>query len=88
MPAGTFRSRFGISPRDPLDPAFDDDAFVRAVRARGSEIKRVLLDQTVASGIGNIYADEALWRSRLHGQRPAARLAAGQVRGLLGRCAR
>ncbi len=48
--------------RDPLDPAFDDDGFVRAVRARDAEIKRILLDQTVASGVGNIYADEALWR--------------------------
>jgi formamidopyrimidine-DNA glycosylase len=69
--------------RDPLDPQFDDTAFVRAVRGRGSEVKRILLDQTVASGIGNIYADEALWRAQVHGGRAGSRLSAAQVRGLL-----
>jgi formamidopyrimidine-DNA glycosylase len=69
--------------RDPLDPAFDDDGFVRRVRARDSEVKRILLDQTVASGIGNIYADEALWRSRLHGARSGRTLPRAQVEGLL-----
>jgi len=70
--------------RDPLDPVFDDQAFVRRVRSRSSAIKRVLLDQTVASGIGNIYADESLWRTRLHGERPADRLDRSSVRQLLG----
>jgi formamidopyrimidine-DNA glycosylase len=69
--------------RDPLDPAFDDDAFVRRVRSKDSEIKRILLAQTVASGAGNIYADEALWRARLHGARPGRRLTGSQVRTLL-----
>jgi formamidopyrimidine-DNA glycosylase len=70
--------------RDPLDPAFDEAAFVRAVRQRDSEVKRILLDQTVASGVGNIYADEALWRSRVHGARPGRALARGQVVDVLG----
>lgn len=52
--------------RDPLDPAFDDAAFLSSLRRRGSGIKRVLLDQTLISGIGNIYADEALWAAQLH----------------------
>jgi formamidopyrimidine-DNA glycosylase len=69
--------------RDPLDPAFEDAAFVRAVRARDSEIKRILLDQTVASGVGNIYADEALWRARLHGSRPGRGLSRPGVEALL-----
>jgi formamidopyrimidine-DNA glycosylase len=69
--------------RDPLDPSFDDDEFVRRVRSKDSEIKRILLDQTVASGVGNIYADEALWRSALHGGRPGRRLDLAQVSGLL-----
>ncbi|MFE3291111.1 bifunctional DNA-formamidopyrimidine glycosylase/DNA-(apurinic or apyrimidinic site) lyase [Rhodococcus sp. NPDC059234] len=69
--------------RDPLDPAFDAEGVVGAVRAKHSEIKRVLLDQTVLSGVGNIYADEALWRSRIHGNRPADRLTRPQVRELL-----
>lgn len=69
--------------RDPLDPLFDDGLFVRRVRAKDSGVKRVLLDQTVASGIGNIYADEALWRAGIHGERPSSRLRPAQVRDLL-----
>jgi len=70
--------------RDPLDPEFDDDAFVAKVRRRASGIKRQLLDQGLVSGVGNIYADEALWRARIHGERPGERLTAAQVRELLG----
>ncbi|KAA1423611.1 bifunctional DNA-formamidopyrimidine glycosylase/DNA-(apurinic or apyrimidinic site) lyase [Mumia zhuanghuii] len=56
--------------RDPLDPAFDDGDFVDRLRRRRTGVKRALLDQTLVSGIGNIYADEALWRARLHYARP------------------
>jgi formamidopyrimidine-DNA glycosylase len=56
--------------RDLLDPALDRDAVVDAIRRRRTGIKRALLDQTVTSGVGNIYADEALWRARLHFARP------------------
>ncbi len=77
--------------RDPLDPHFDDVAFLVRLRRRDSAVKRALLDQTLVSGIGNIYADEALWRARLHGERlgrtltraRAAQLLA-QVRAVLG----
>jgi formamidopyrimidine-DNA glycosylase len=69
--------------RDPLDPAFDDDEFVRKVRKRASGVKRQLLDQNLVSGVGNIYADEALWRAQIHGDRPGERLTATQVRDLL-----
>jgi len=69
--------------RDPLDPAFDDDRFVAMARKRSSGIKRVLLDQGVVSGIGNIYADESLWAARLHYDRPADRLTRADLRGLL-----
>jgi formamidopyrimidine-DNA glycosylase len=68
--------------RDPLDPAFDDRAFRRALGRKDSAIKRVLLDQTVLSGVGNIYADEALWRARIHPETPARSLstrAAGRL---------
>lgn len=64
--------------RDPLDPIFDDGGASRRIRAKRSEVKRVLLDQTVISGVGNIYADEALWRARINGARPADRLTAAQ----------
>ncbi|WP_181698458.1 bifunctional DNA-formamidopyrimidine glycosylase/DNA-(apurinic or apyrimidinic site) lyase [Nocardia sp. GTS18] len=69
--------------RDPLDPRFDREAVVAAIRAKNTEIKRVLLDQTVVSGIGNIYADEALWRAGLHGTRIAASLTRPALRTLL-----
>jgi formamidopyrimidine-DNA glycosylase len=69
--------------RDPLDPLFDEEEFVRRVRRRGSGVKRQLLDQSLVSGVGNIYADEALWRARIHGERPGDRLSGAQVRDLL-----
>ena len=56
---------------DPLDPAFDDDAFIAKLRKRHTGIKRALLDQGLVSGIGNIYADEALWAAKLHFDKPA-----------------
>lgn len=70
--------------RDPLDPLFDDDAFHRALRARRTTVKRALLDQSLISGVGNIYADEALWRSRLHYDRPTATLTRPRSAELLG----
>ena len=70
--------------RDPIDPEFDDDVFVARVRRSASGIKRLLLTQTLISGVGNIYADEALWRAQLHGERPGLKLTAKQVRELLG----
>ena len=51
---------------DPLDPAFDDMAFADRLRRRRTGVKRALLDQTLVSGIGNIYADESLWRVPMH----------------------
>ncbi|WP_340296089.1 bifunctional DNA-formamidopyrimidine glycosylase/DNA-(apurinic or apyrimidinic site) lyase, partial [Aquipuribacter hungaricus] len=70
--------------RDPLDPGFDETAWVERLRARKTGLKRALLDQTLASGIGNIYADEALWRSRLHWARPTETLPRAAARELLG----
>jgi formamidopyrimidine-DNA glycosylase len=69
--------------RDPMDPAFDLDAAVAGIRRRRTELKRALLDQTIVSGIGNIYADEALWRARLHGGRPTEKLTRAQGRTVL-----
>ncbi|MGO1315890.1 MAG: bifunctional DNA-formamidopyrimidine glycosylase/DNA-(apurinic or apyrimidinic site) lyase [Cellulomonadaceae bacterium] len=69
--------------RDLLDPALDTAAVVHAVRARRSGIKRILLDQTLTSGVGNIYADEALWRARVHPERPGTSLAPRTVHRVL-----
>jgi formamidopyrimidine-DNA glycosylase len=70
--------------RDPLDPEFDDEQFVERVHRRRTGLKRALLDQTLVSGIGNIYADETLWRAQLHGERPTDRLTRPAVRRVLG----
>ena len=69
--------------RDPLDPLFERGAVVDVLRRKHSEIKRQLLDQTVVSGIGNIYADEALWRAKINGARIAEKLTRRQLGELL-----
>lgn len=70
--------------RDPLDPFFDDDSFITRLRGKDTEIKRALLDQALVSGIGNIYADESLWRSRLHGRRLTGGISRAKASELLG----
>jgi formamidopyrimidine-DNA glycosylase len=70
--------------RDPLDGAFSDRSFRTALARKDSAIKRVLLDQTVISGIGNIYADESLWAARIHPETPARSLSTRAVNRLLG----
>lgn len=69
--------------RDPLDPRFDADAVVEVLRHKHSEIKRQLLDQSLVSGIGNIYADEALWRAKVNGARIASTLSRPRLRAVL-----
>jgi len=73
--------------RDPLDPLFDRAAVVKVLRGKHSEIKRQLLDQTVVSGIGNIYADESLWRAKVNGARIAETLTKPTLAALLGHAA-
>ncbi|MDT0321210.1 bifunctional DNA-formamidopyrimidine glycosylase/DNA-(apurinic or apyrimidinic site) lyase [Streptomyces millisiae] len=70
--------------RDPLDPEFDEDAFHLALRRRRTTIKRALLDQSLISGVGNIYADESLWRAGLHFDRPTASLTRPRTAALVG----
>src|SRR5262245_61062437 len=79
---GLPRSIARIAP-DPLRPALDEAACTRALRRRRTGIKRALLDQSLISGIGNIYADEALWRARLHYARPTETLTRAEVTRLL-----
>ena len=69
--------------RDPLDPNFDAGLVVSKMRKRSSGIKRVLLDQNLMSGIGNIYADETLWRTRLHYDRPASIISAKKLNDVM-----
>ena len=69
--------------RDPLDPAFSDTRFLAALARRHTGIKRALLDQGLVSGIGNIYADEALWAARIHYDQPTDTLGRVRARRLL-----
>ena len=68
---------------DPLEAAFDPDDFAARLTRRHTGVKRALLDQSLISGVGNIYADEALWRARLHWARPTETLKRGEVSRLL-----
>lgn len=69
---------------DPMEAAFDDGDFAARLTRRHTGVKRALLDQSLISGVGNIYADEALWRARLHWARPTETLKRGEVARLLG----
>ena len=69
--------------RDPMDPRFDDRAFLRALARKQTTIKRALLDQTLISGVGNIYADESLWAARVHYDQPTATLSRARATTLL-----
>jgi formamidopyrimidine-DNA glycosylase len=68
---------------DPFEPAFDPGALAQRLRKRRTGVKRALLDQSLISGVGNIYADEALWRAGLHWARPTETLNGPQVSRLL-----
>jgi formamidopyrimidine-DNA glycosylase len=69
--------------RDPMDPDFDDSKFLAALGRRNTGVKRALLDQTLISGVGNIYADEALWAARIHYDQPTAALSRPRAKTLL-----
>ncbi|MFZ4896159.1 bifunctional DNA-formamidopyrimidine glycosylase/DNA-(apurinic or apyrimidinic site) lyase [Plantibacter sp. Mn2098] len=69
--------------RDAIDPAFDDDLFVASLAAKRTGVKRAILDQTLVSGIGNIYADEALWAAKINYEEPTSTLGDVRTRLLL-----
>ena len=68
---------------DPLEPAFDEAALLARLAVRRTGIKRALLDQSLVSGVGNIYADEALWRAKTHWDRLAANMRRADTSQLL-----
>jgi formamidopyrimidine-DNA glycosylase len=83
VPGESVPSQVAHIARDPLDPHFDDAAFFAKLAKRNTGIKRALLDQGLISGIGNIYADESLWRTRLHYEYPTAQLPRPRAKELL-----
>jgi len=82
-PAQRIPSQVAHIARDPLDPHFDDRRFLTALARKDTTIKRALLDQTLISGIGNIYADEALWAARIHYDQPTRSLSRARATTLL-----
>ncbi len=83
LPLASIPSQVAHIARDPLDPAFDERLFLRRLAAKRTTVKRALLDQTLVSGIGNIYADEALWAARVHYDQPTESLSTRKARELL-----
>jgi len=69
---------------EPLSRHFEQKEFISQLRARRRQLKPLLLDQAFLAGIGNIYADEALWDARLHPGRVASTLTATEARRLHG----
>lgn len=69
--------------RDPFDPEFDQAAAVARIKAKRVGIKRALLDQTLVSGIGNIYADEALWAAKVHGETSASSMSKPRISAVI-----
>lgn len=82
----TLPSEISHIARDPFDGSYVEAEVAKALRARRTGVKRALLDQTLIAGVGNIYADEALWRAKLHGERPADKLTQAAAIALLGHC--
>jgi formamidopyrimidine-DNA glycosylase len=68
---------------DPFDPAFDRDAVIAAMQSRKAAIKSVILNQEIMSGVGNIYADESLWRAKIHPETPANELSVNKIGALV-----
>ena len=82
-PAQRIPSQVAHIARDPMDPLFDDRRFLAALARKDTTIKRALLDQTLVSGIGNIYADEAPWAARVHYDQPTRSLSRARATTLL-----
>jgi formamidopyrimidine-DNA glycosylase len=68
---------------DPFDPQFDLDETIERFKKKKTEINRALLDQGVMSGVGNIYADEALWRSKIHPESRTETMKALRIKELI-----
>ena len=74
----SFCARKDLGP-DALDPDLTRDLFGKRLRGRRGQIKKLLLDQSLVTGIGNIYANEILWRARIHPERAAVSLTPGEL---------
>lgn len=83
QPSGLVPAQAAHIALDPLDSYFDDEMFITRLRKKSTGVKRALLDQTLISGVGNIYADESLWAAKIHGERSADSLSKVKAQELL-----
>lgn len=83
QPSGMVPTQAAHIALDPLNSFFDDELFVSRLRKKSTGVKRALLDQTLISGVGNIYADESLWAAKIHGERSADSLSKAKAQELL-----
>lgn len=83
QPSGLVPSQAAHIALDPLNPFFDDELFITRLCKKSTGVKRALLDQTLISGVGNIYADESLWAAKIHGEKPSDTLSKAKARELL-----
>lgn len=83
QPSGLVPAQAAHIALDPLDSFFDDEMFITRLRKKSTGVKRALLDQTLISGVGNIYADESLWAAKIHGERSADSLSKAKAQELL-----
>lgn len=83
QPSGFVPSQAAHIALDPLNDFFEDELFLSRLRKKNTGVKRALLDQTLMSGVGNIYADESLWAARIHGEKSADTLSQAKARELL-----
>jgi formamidopyrimidine-DNA glycosylase len=68
---------------DPFDKSFDRSQVISHIKSRKAEIKSVILNQEIMSGVGNIYADESLWRAKIHPETPACDLSLQKIGALI-----
>ena len=68
---------------DPFDILFDRTAVITRMKSRKAAIKSVILNQEIMSGVGNIYADESLWRAKIHPETPACDLSVRKIGALV-----
>jgi formamidopyrimidine-DNA glycosylase len=79
---GIPQSALHIAP-DPFDPLFDRSTVISQIKTRKAAIKSVILNQEIMSGVGNIYADESLWRAKIHPETPACDLSTKKIASLI-----
>jgi len=73
-------NHFALLGLEPLDKNFTLEYFEKSLRDKKGRIKAILMDQSIVTGLGNIYADETLFESRIHPERPATSITLSEIK--------